>query len=247
MATESTQDTTAEAVVKAAQAPAKAAAEVATAAKQAPKADKAAPAKRGRKAATARRGRKPAAKTATPTRTPRPARRAPRAAAATAAATIERTNTVTNDFNQMFAGLGIPGADKFQNLFGDAGVRGQELVSRTQKATGEVTDLAKANVEALVEAGRIATAGVRAIGEDVLASSRDGLEQASTAVKTLAEAKTPAEFLQLQSDLVRASFDRFVSESSKLTEQVVKLAGEAIQPISNRASVNAERVNELMA
>jgi len=46
---------------------------------------------------------------------------------------------------------------------------------------------------------------------------------------------------------VRSQFDRFVSESSKLTEQVVKLAGEAIQPISNRASVNAERVNELMA
>ena len=46
---------------------------------------------------------------------------------------------------------------------------------------------------------------------------------------------------------LRSSFDRMVSESSKLTEQVVKLAGEAIQPISNRASVNAERVNELMA
>ena len=47
--------------------------------------------------------------------------------------------------------------------------------------------------------------------------------------------------------MVRASFDRFVSESSKLTEQVVKLAGETIQPISNRASVNAERAKELMA
>ena len=84
-------------------------------------------------------------------------------------------------------------------------------------------------------------------GPLLVASSRTGFEQASEAVKTLAEAKSPTEFFQLQSELVRSQFDRFVSESSKPTEQVVKLAGEAIQPISNRASVNAERVNELVA
>ena len=247
MATETTKENPAEAVVKAVQAPAKAAADVAAAAAE-PAPAKPARAKRAAKAPTAvRRGRKP--KTAAPktNRTPKPARRTARAAAATTAATIERTNTVTNDFNQMFAGFQLPGADKFQNMFADAGVRGQELASRTRQATEEVTGLAKANVEALVEAGRIATAGAKSIGEDVLASSRDGLEQASTAVRTLADAKSPTEFFQLQSELVRASFDRFVSESSKLTEQVVKLAGEAIQPISNRASVNAERVNELLA
>ena len=154
---------------------------------------------------------------------------------------------MTNDFTQLFAGFQIPGSDKFQGLFADAGARGQELAAKSQAATQELSDLAKANVEALVEAGRIAAAGAKSIGQDVLASSRDGLEQASDAVKTLADAKSPTEFFQLQSELVRSQFDRFVSESSKLTEQVVKLAGEAIQPISNRASVNAERINELVA
>ena len=110
-----------------------------------------------------------------------------------------------------------------------------------------MTDLAKANVEAIAEAARIAASGAKSIGQDVIASSRTGFEQASVAIKTLADAKSPTEFFQLQSELMRSSFDRMVSESSKLTEQVVKLAGEAIQPISNRASVNAERVNELMA
>jgi phasin family protein len=66
-------------------------------------------------------------------------------------------------------------------------------------------------------------------------------------VKTLAEAKSPTEFFQLQSELARASFDRAVAETSKLTEQFVKLAGEAVQPLSNRASLNAERINELAA
>ena len=175
------------------------------------------------------------------------ARRINQAAASTAADQIERTSTMTNDFTQMFAGFQLPGTDKFQNLFADAGARSQDLVAKSRTATEQLTDLAKANVEAMAEAARIAAAGAKTIGQDVVASSRTGFEQASDAVKTLADAKSPTEFFQLQSELMRSSFDRMVSDSSKLTERVVKLAGEAIQPISNRASVNAERVNELMA
>jgi phasin family protein len=176
------------------------------------------------------------------------ARRTPKAAAATRAASpIERTAPMTNDFTQLFAGFQLPGSDKFQTLFADAGARGQELAAKSRTAAENLTEMTKANVEAIAEAARIAAAGAKSIGQDVVASSRTGFEQASEAVKTLADAKSPTEFIQLQSELVRSSFDRFVSESSKLTEQVVKLAGEAIQPISNRASVNAERVNELVA
>ena len=108
-------------------------------------------------------------------------------------------------------------------------------------------DLAKANVEAIVEAGRIYAGGAKALGQDVIASGREGIEQASDAVKTLAEAKSPAEFFQIQSELARASFDRFVAETSKLTERVVKLAGEAAEPLQTRASLNAERINTLVA
>ena len=203
-------------------------------------------------AATKRRARKTTAKVAktaakTTQRAANSARRTTQAAATGAANTIERTAKMTNDYTQMFAGFQLPGSDKFQNLFADAGARSQDLVAKSRNATEEMTDLAKANVEAIAEAARIAASGAKSIGQDVIASSRTGFEHASEAIKTLADAKSPTEFFQLQSELVRSSFDRMVSESSKLTEQVVKLAGEAIQPISNRASVNAERVNELMA
>jgi phasin family protein len=73
------------------------------------------------------------------------------------------------------------------------------------------------------------------------------VEQAADAIRSLAEAKSPTEYLQLQGEFARASFDRMVAESSKLTESMVKLAGEAFQPLSNRASANAERFNTLVA
>ena len=135
----------------------------------------------------------------------------------------------------------------FQTILTDANERGQELVKKSQKVAEELADLARANVEAVVEAGRVATEGARTIGQNVVAKQRDGFEQAADAVRTLAEAKSPTEYLQIQGDFARASFDRAVAETSKLTESLVKLAGEAFQPLSNRATANAERFNTLVA
>lgn len=175
------------------------------------------------------------------------AKRVRKVAVKAAAKQIEGTKTMTYDFNKLFAGFQFPATDKFNELFADANDKGQAFVAKSQKAAEEFSDLAKANVEALVESGKIAAKGARAIGQDVIASGRDGIEQASDAVKTLAEAKSPTEFFQIQSELARASFDRMVAESSKLTERVVKLAGEAVEPLQTRASLNAERVNSLVA
>jgi phasin family protein len=158
----------------------------------------------------------------------------------------ERIETMNN--NAFFNGFqAAPAFAPFQSLFTDANERGQQLTQKGQKVAEEMTDLARANVEAIVEAGRVAVEGARSLGQDIAAKSRDSIEQAADAVRTLAEAKTPTEYLQLQGDFARASFDRVVAETSKLTESWVKLAGEAFQPLSNRAAANAERFNNLVA
>src|SRR5690348_5194915 len=200
---------------------------------------------RTRAAATRRVKREAAAqKTAAKAATRRTIRK-PRTAARKSAAAQERIETVTKTaFNGFDA---IPAFAPFQTIFEEATGRSQELVKRSQKVAEELADLARANVEAVVEAGRVATEGARTIGQDVVAKQRDSFEQAADAIRSLAEAKSPTEYLQLQSDFARASFDRAVAESSKLTESLVQLAGEAFQPLSNRASANAERLNTLVA
>jgi phasin family protein len=174
-------------------------------------------------------------------------KRARKAAPAARTNKFEGIKTMTYDFNQLFAGFQIPGADKAQELIAEANDRGQKFAAKSQKTAEELAELAKANVEAIVEAGRIYAGGAKAIGQDAIASGREGIEKAQDAVKTLAEAKSPAEFFQIQSELARASFDRFVAETSKLTERVVKLTGEAVEPLQTRASLNAERINTLVA
>jgi len=215
---------------------------IAQASKKVAKRERAATARRvkrvavAEKAATARNARR----TRTATRKTRSAARK------TARVAKERIETVTN--NNFFNGFdAVPAFAPFQTLFSDANERSQEFAKRGQKVAEELADLTRANVEAIVEAGRVAAEGARSIGQDVVAKQRDSVEQAADAIRSLAEAKSPTEYLQLQSEFARTQFDRAVAETSKLTESLVKLAGEAFQPLSNRATANAERFNTLVA
>ena len=240
-----TTETTTDKVVDAVVAPVKAAAAKVEAVAKAP-------VRKARATVAKRRAKKAPAKLAatvnkTNQRAAKSAKRIAKATVAAATTQIERNTPMAYDFTKMFAGFELPAADRFQTLFADAGERGQEIVKKSQATAGEMTELAKANIEALTEAGRIAATGVRSIGQDALNSGREGFEQASASLKTLADAKSPTEFIQIQSELARASFDRLVSEGSKFAESMVKLAGEAVQPLSNRATINAERINELAA
>ena len=196
----------------------------------------------------AKRQAKAARSTVKATRSAKPRRVTKKSAAAAKTVAKERISNVTKNSNDWFASFGnLPTAAPFQSFFNDAGERGQQAVKRSQKAIEELAEVSKANVEALVEAGKVAVEGARSIGQDVVETSREGVEKAADAVRALAEAKSPTEFLQLQSEFARAQFDRFVAESSRLTESFVKLAGEAIQPIQTRATLNAEKINKLVA
>ena len=217
-------------------------------------------------AATARKARKPAARKSAAPKAAKTTRRKAKAARPTvktlkgatsrrkikavrvakAPTAKERTNVMTNTQKNWFAGFGANAAP-FQTMFAEAGERQQAAVKRSQKALEELTEVSRGNVEALVDAGKIAVEGARSFGQDVVETSREGLEQAADAVRAFAEAKSPTDFMHLQTEFARAQFDRFVSESSRLTETFVKLAGEAIQPIQSRATVNAERINKLVA
>ena len=201
------------------------------------------------RAATARRAKRAATPRKAATGRRKTARRNAKPATARTATAAPRTERIQNvNFTTPFAGLdAFPGAANFQSLFAGAGERSQDAVRRSQKLAEELADITRGNVEALAESGRLAAEGARSLSRDVIAKSRESVEEAADAIRTLAEAKSPTEFVQIQSELARASFDRLVAQSSRFTESWVKLAGEAVQPLSNRASATAERVNSFVA
>jgi phasin family protein len=131
---------------------------------------------------------------------------------------------------------------KAQAFFADANVRTKDAVAKSAKLFEEAGAFGKGNVEALVESSKIAAKGLETLGQDAAEFGRKQFEEATAAFKTLATVKSPTEFLKLQSDFVRSTFDALVAETSRSTETVLKLAGEVAQPISNRFAVAAEKM-----
>lgn len=211
------------AAAKAAAAPAKAAAKVVKAATPA------------RKARTAKAARPRAAKTA------RPAQRtaAPAAAAATTRIQNEGTRTMKKETAQV--------ADRLQAVFGDVNERARTQIERNTRVAEELTELSKGNVEAFVASTKIVAKGLETVGQEVAEYSRKSFEDASAALKSFTEVKSATDLFRLQSEFARTQFDGFVAESSKLSETMIKLAGDVAEPLASRYSVAAERVKAAVA
>jgi phasin family protein len=152
----------------------------------------------------------------------------------TAATATEEVKTMATQFETTTAN---PAA-----VLGEFNERSKVAVEKSTKIVEEMTDFAKGNVEAMVEASRIAAKGMETLGQEAAEYSRKSFESATAAMKSFAGVKSPTEFFKLQSDFMRQSFDQAVAETSKNTETMLKLAGDAAQPLSNRFAVAAEKV-----
>jgi phasin family protein len=226
------------ATARAAVAPAKAAARAARRAAKAP-------ARRTARSATAKRA--PARRTATTAAALAPATVAKRAARRIATTTTTTTTNAINQGTRTMKNEAKQAADRFQAVFGDVNERARTAIERNTRFAEEVTELTKGNVEALVASTKVAAKGVETIGQEVAELSRKTFEDASAALKGFADVKSPTDFFRLQSDFARNQFDLVVAETSKLSEKMIKVAGQVAEPIANRYSVAAERVRGAVA
>lgn len=134
---------------------------------------------------------------------------------------------------------------RFQTVFTEIGEKAKSGVEKSTKAFEELGDIAKGNVEALMESSKIAAKGAEGMGQSAAEYGRTSFEKASATMKSFASVKSPAEFFQLQSELLSSSFDSFAKESAKSSEALLKLAGDVVQPLSTRVSIVTEKVKSL--
>ncbi len=220
------------AVAKAAAAPAQAAAKVVKAATtQGRQAGPQAPRRQAPRRQAARKVGRPVG---------RPAKRTVAAATAT-------TTRIQNEGTRIMKKETAQVADRLQAVFGDVNERARTQIERNTRIAEEMTELSKGNVEAMVASTKIVAKGLETVGQEVAEYSRKSFEGASAALKSFTEVKSATDFFRLQSDFARTSFDGFVSESSKLSETMIKLAGDVAEPLASRYSVAAERVKAVAA
>lgn len=133
----------------------------------------------------------------------------------------------------------------FKTAFADIQDKAKEAYEKGTASITEANDFAKGNVEALVESGKILASGLQELSAATLTDSKTAFETLTTEIKSLASAKSPTEFFQLQSALLRKHFDTAVAQTSKSTEAMLKLANDSMAPISNRVTLAVEKVSKV--
>jgi phasin family protein len=122
-------------------------------------------------------------------------------------------------------------------LTADFQAKSKEALAKTSKLAEEAVEFNKANVEALVEAGKIAAKGIETLGQEGVTYARKSFEDTTAALKGYTAVKTPADFFKLYAENSKKAFDAAVAQTSKTSELVVKLTNDSFAPISNRVSV----------
>jgi phasin family protein len=112
------------------------------------------------------------------------------------------------------------------------------------KTAEEMQKLSKENFEACIQASQIVAKGLQELGREWTAYVQESLERSAAATKALMAARSFQEVISLQSDWVKASLDKLIAETTKLSEQTVKVTNEAMEPISARLTVAADKLNE---
>ena len=208
-------------------------------AEAAPAAKAAAPVKTKTVAAKAKpvqkKAAKPAAKKVAPkkaaakTIASKPAKTAPKSAAL-----ATKGLKTMNDTVKKFADEAKTRAEA---LTADFNEKAKEAFAKSSKLAEEAVEFNKANVEALVEAGKIAAKGIETLGQEGVTFARKSFEDTTAALKGYTAVKTPADFFKLYAENSKKAFDAAVAQTSKTSELVVKLTNDSFAPISNRVSV----------
>jgi len=133
-------------------------------------------------------------------------------------------------------------AEKAQAMFAEFTNRFKTAFEKSTKIGEEFADFAKGNVEAVLASSKVAAKAGETLGQEAAEYGKKHLEAATTAFKSFASVKSPTELFQLQSDYAKASFDSLVAEASRVSEALMKVAGDVAQPISNRYAIAAEKI-----
>lgn len=111
--------------------------------------------------------------------------------------------------------------------------RGMDTI---MKSTEDFIAFGQSNVEAMIKASQIWTAGMQDLTKQVAAGAQSNFDETVNAFKALSGAKTLKDAIDLQTGFARTAIEKSLSESGKLTDASLKLAEQVLAPITARVT-----------
>lgn len=106
-----------------------------------------------------------------------------------------------------------------------------------QKGLEQAIELGKGNVEALIKSSTILAEGFQEMAKAAVAANQAAFEEGIANARALAGVKSVREAVELQTGFAKTAFEKFVTETTRFSEQGTKLAERAFAPMAERLNM----------
>jgi phasin family protein len=123
----------------------------------------------------------------------------------------------------------------------DAVKSGMEQWAKTYE---RFAGLGKENVEAYFKAATAMTKAFEQINSEVVAYSKQQMEDGMAAFKAVSGAKNMHEAWEVQSDFAKTALDAYIAQATKINDMFMDAAKQAVEPLNARFAAFTEAVQE---
>ena len=117
----------------------------------------------------------------------------------------------------------------------------RENMDKVMKTAEELFAFGQGNVEALVKSGQIWATGVQDIGKQFAATAQASFDDTMSTLKAMSSVKSVKDAFELQASLARATFEKTLAESGRLTDASFRLTEQTLAPLTARVSLAVEK------
>ncbi len=117
----------------------------------------------------------------------------------------------------------------------------KEGVEKAMKTAEELVSFSQGNLEAMLKAGQIWATGMQDLSKQVAATAQASFEETMSTFKAMSSVKSLKDAMDLQANLARATMEKTLAESGKLTDASFKLTEQAFAPITARVTLAVEK------
>jgi phasin family protein len=120
----------------------------------------------------------------------------------------------------------------------------KEGVDKVMKTTEQLVHFSQGNVEALVKSSQIMATGFQEITKLMASHAQSSLDHTMSTFKAMTGVKSIKEAMDIQAAYARDAVEKAMAESGKITEHSMKLAEQALAPISARVNAAVETFSQ---
>jgi phasin family protein len=159
---------------------------------------------------------------------------------ATAAVAAKTEDTAARTFDRTVAGL-KDGVNTATSGLEQAQASVKESMDKAMRTAEEMVSFGQGNVEAALRSGQILATGMQDLAKQAMSTAQARLGETLSGVRAMSSIRSPKEAFDLQANLFSATLGTAFTETGKLFEASWKLAEQAWAPLTERATLAAER------